>query len=364
MIPDPHSGAGPSVSPTPIGLYRLAWPFLRHLDPETAHGLALGMLRRGLFPPCGEKDPPSLAVEAMGIGFANPIGLAAGFDKNAVAARYLGRLGFGFGEVGGVTPKPQSGNPRPRLFRLDGDFAAINRMGFNNEGEIAVAARVRAARRPGFPLGVNLASNTASEAPAEDFVRLVQTFAPIADYLTVDVSCPNTKNGRMFQDPTRLDDLLRRLLDVRGACKTPMLVKLASDLTEAEALAIAEVTLRHGLAGLVVANTSAARPTSLTDLKQIERGGLSGRPIFAASTALLAAIRRESGPDPVLVGVGGVFTGADAYAKVRAGANLIQLYTGMVFRGPGIVRAIKRELADLLARDGFSRLADAVGDGR
>ena len=316
-----------------------------------------------MIPVCPGADAPALAVRAMGLDFTNPIGLAAGFDKNAVAALQLPRLGFGFAEVGGVTPKPQSGNPRPRMFRLDGDFAAINRMGFNNEGEIAVAARVRAARRPGFPLGVNLASNTDSDNPAEDFVRLVQSFAPIADYLTVDVSCPNTKNGRMFQDPVKLDDLLRRLLVARDRYPTPMLVKLASDLTEAEALAIAEVTMRHGLAGLVVANTSAARPTSLTSVKQVERGGLSGRPIFEASTALLAAIRRECGPQAVLVGVGGVFTGEDAYAKIRAGANLIQLYTAMVFRGPGVAGAIKRELAALLARDGFDSVAAAVGNG-
>lgn len=354
-----------TVSPyAPVGWYRLVWPIIRHLEPETAHGIALDMLRLGLLPPvCAGRNPPSLAVKALGLDFANPIGLAAGFDKNAVAAGQLPRLGFGFGEVGGVTPKPQTGNPRPRLFRLDGDFAAINRMGFNNQGEIAVAARVRQARRPGFPLGVNLASNTDSDNPAEDFVRLVRSFAPIADYLTVDVSCPNTKNGRMFQDPAKLDDLLRRLLEARENSRTPMLVKLASDLSEAEALAIAEVTLRHGLAGLVVANTSAARPESLTSPKQAERGGLSGRPIFAASTGLLAAIRRLSGPEAVLVGVGGVFTGEDAYAKIRAGANLIQLYTAMVYRGPAVVGAIKRDLAGLLARDGFATVAAAVGDG-
>ncbi len=348
---------------TPVGWYRLVWPIIRRFDPETAHGLALRLLACGIMPPVGGENPAALAVRAMGLSFANPIGLAAGFDKNAVAAHRLSRLGFGFGEVGGVTPRPQVGNPRPRLFRLDGDFGAINRMGFNNEGEAAVALRVRAARHPGFPLGVNLASNSDSEAPAEDFVRLVQGFAPIADYLTVDVSCPNTKNGRMFQDPVRLDDLLQRLLAARGGHRTPMLVKLASDLSEAEALAIAEVTMRHGLSGLVVANTSAQRPDSLTSPHKAERGGLSGRPIYGASTALLAAIRRAVGKDATLVGVGGIFTGEDAYGKIRAGANLLQLYTAMVFRGPGVVGAIKQELAALLARDGFASVADAVGDG-
>lgn len=347
----------------PVGWYRLVWPILRQVDPETAHGIALRLLRCGIMPPVGGDNPANLALRAMGLDFANPLGLAAGFDKNAVAAAQLPRLGFGFGEVGGVTPRPQTGNPRPRLFRLDGDFGAINRMGFNNEGEAAVALRVRAGRRPGFPLGVNLASNSDSDAPAQDFIRLVQTFAPIADYLTVDVSCPNTKNGRMFQDPVRLDDLLKRLLEARGGHRTPMLVKLASDLTEAEALAIAEVTMRHGLAGLVVANTSAQRPESLTSPRRSERGGLSGRPIFAASTALLGAIRRAVGPQATLVGVGGIFTGEDAYAKIRAGANLLQLYTAMVFRGPGVVGAIKRDLAALLARDGFSSVSAAVGDG-
>jgi dihydroorotate dehydrogenase len=352
-----------NTSSAPLGWYRLAWPILRHLDPETAHGLALGALRRGLLPPCGHADPASLRVTAMGITFANPIGLAAGFDKNALAANRVSRLGFGFAEMGGVTPKPQVGNPRPRLFRLDDDLAAINRMGFNNDGEAAIAARLRARRRPGFPLGVNLASNTESEAPAEDFIRLVRTFAPIADYLTIDVSCPNTRNGRLFQDPARLDELLRRLLEARGSLRTPMLVKLASDLSQAEALAIAEVTVRHGLAGLVIANTSAARPDSLTSPRKAERGGLSGRPIFEASTALLAAVRRSVGPGPVLVGVGGVFSGEDAYAKIRAGANLIQLYTALVFRGPPVVSAIKQGLAACLLRDGFATVAEAVGNG-
>jgi dihydroorotate dehydrogenase len=328
--------------------YALARPLIDRLDPETAHRLALKALAAGLVPGDRNADPAILRVRAMGLDFSNPVGLAAGFDKNALVYGAVKALGFGFAEIGGVTPLPQVGNPRPRLFRLEADRAAINRMGFNNDGMDAVAARLAARRDRAFPVGANLASNTESADPANDFERLVARFAPIADYLTIDVSCPNTKNGRLFQDPARLTDLLARLKVARGAAATPMLVKLASDLGTDEARAIARVTADAGLAGLVVANTSAARPDSLLSPAKAERGGLSGRPIFEASTRLLAEVRAEVGPDLVLIGVGGIFTGADVLAKMRAGANLVQLYTALVYEGPPVVARIKRELAELL----------------
>ncbi len=332
--------------------YDLVRPLIDRLDPETAHRLALKALAAGLVPGNGAADVPTLGVSALGLSFANPIGLAAGFDKNGRVFQAMKGLGFGFAEIGGVTPLPQIGNPRPRLFRLNEDRAAINRMGFNNEGMEAVASRLAARRDRSFPVGVNLASNTESAEPARDFELLVARFAPLADYLTIDVSCPNTKNGRMFQDPVRLADLLARLKLARGTLATPMLVKLASDLKSDEARAIARVTIDAGLAGLVVANTSAERPESLRSVAKAERGGLSGRPIFEASTRLLAEVRAEIGPDPILVGVGGVFTGADALAKLQAGANLIQLYTALVYEGPPVVGRIKRDLAALLQKPG------------
>lgn len=347
-------------SARPIGWYALAWPALRCLDPEDAHRLALRALALGLRPPVVMPSVPRLAVTRMGLHFAQPLGLAAGFDKNAVAVEGLGRLGFGFLELGGVTPRPQLGNPRPRLFRLDEDLAAINRMGFNNDGAEAIAARLAAARRP-VPLGVNLASNTDADRPLDDFVALARRFAPLADYLTIDVSCPNTRNGRMFQAPGPLAELLDGLCAVTGPKRPPMLVKLAADLSTEEALTIAAITVAKGLDGLVVANTSAARPATLISPKAAERGGLSGRPIFAASTALLAAIRKAVGPAPTLVGVGGIFDGRDAYAKIRAGADLLQLYTALVYRGPGIAAALARELDGLLAADGFASVGAAVG---
>ena len=330
--------------------YDLVRPLIDRLDPETAHRLALRALAAGLVPGNGAADVPALGVSALGLSFANPIGLAAGFDKNGRVFQAMKGLGFGYAEIGGVTPLPQIGNPRPRLFRLNEDRAAINRMGFNNEGMEAVAGRLAARRDRRFPVGVNLASNTESAEPARDFELLVARFAPLADYLTIDVSCPNTKNGRMFQDPVQLADLLARLKLARGALATPMLVKLASDLKADEARAIARVTIDAGLAGLVVANTSAERPESLRSAAKAERGGLSGRPIFEASTRLLAEVRAEVGPEPILVGVGGVFTAADALAKLQAGANLIQLYTALVYEGPPVVGRIKRDLAALLRK--------------
>lgn len=349
-------------------LYRLVDPLLRRIDPESAHRSALALLRAGLVPADRGSDDPVLACELFGRKISNPIGLAAGFDKNAMAVDRVGRLGFGFVELGGVTPRPQPGNPRPRLFRLQEDRAVINRMGFNNDGMQAIGARLVARKERGKPVGINLASNSDTTDPAGDFAALVAHFTPIADYLTVDISCPNTPNGKIFQQAGPLDDLLAQLKDVRSrtakqvACaEPPMLIKSAPDLTEAEKAGIAAAALKHRIDGMIISNTTTHRSASLRSRHKSERGGLSGQPLFAASTALLGDFRVLTEAKIPLIGVGGIFSGQDAYAKIRAGASAVQLYTALVFEGPGLVRRIKNDLAALLKRDGFSRLADAVG---
>ena len=349
-------------------MYRLIDPILRRLDPESAHAFALKALRSSLVPLNPGADDPILATTLFGRALANPIGLAAGFDKNALAVDAAWRLGFGFIEVGGVTPRPQQGNPRPRLFRLQEDRAVINRMGFNNDGMAVIGERVRGRDRALGMAGVNLASNSDTTDPAEDFAQLVAHFTPIADYLTIDISCPNTPNGKIFQQAGPLDALLGRLKAVRaqaaragGCAPPPMLIKSAPDLTEVEKTGIARSALKHGIDGMIVANTTTHRPTSLRSRHKAERGGLSGQPMLAAATALLGEFHRLTEGKLPLIGVGGIFSGADAYAKIRAGASAVQLYTALIFEGPGLVRRIKEDLAALLKRDGFSRLADAVG---
>jgi len=342
-------------------LHELAAGALRRVEPEAAHRATLWALGHGLGPVERGPDEACLATRLWGSDFPNPLGLAAGFDKNAVAVEAALKLRFGFTEVGGVTPRPQAGNPRPRLFRLDEDGAAINRMGFNNDGMTAVAERLARARRS-RPVGVNLASNTDSADPAADFAALVARFAPLADFLTVDVSCPNTANGKVFLEPGRLRALLTQLRELcpRGPAAPALLVKLAPDVDASLLARLVEAAI-DGVDGLIVSNTTLARPAGLKSRHAAEAGGLSGRPLFAPSTALLRDVARLSGGQVPLIGVGGVASGADAYAKIRAGAALVQLYTALVFQGPALVPRIKRELAALLRRDGFATVADAVG---
>ncbi len=345
-------------------LHAMGAALLRRLAPERAHRATLWALGHDLGPIDRHADDPILATRIWGREFANPFGLAAGFDKNGVAADAALAMGFGFTEVGGVTPRPQPGNPRPRLFRLAADGAVINRMGFNSDGMAAVAERLAARRRRDRPVGVNLASNTDSTDPAADFEALVARFAAIVDFMTVDISCPNTASGRLFLDPGRLTDLLDRLRRRRdtacdGRAPTPLLVKLAPDGEDAEIEALVRVAARAD--GLIATNTSAARPAGLTDSRRREAGGLSGRPLFGRSTEVLRLAYRVGGGRIPLVGVGGVASGADAYAKIRAGASLVQLYTALVYAGPDLVRRIKVDLARRLHADGFASLAEAVG---
>jgi len=344
-------------------LYPLIRPALRRLPSETAHELTLRALEVGGARLCGfgkqEPDPPILAQRLWGLDFANPVGLAAGFDKDARVPDPMRRLGFGFVEVGTVTPRPQLGNPKPRLFRLEEDRAIINRMGFNSGGLDAVADRMSQRKRSGI-VGVNLGRNR--DTGDDDYVEGILRMARIADYLVVNISSPNTPGLRDLQAGEVLGPLLSRLMAARkeAGSGTPLLVKIAPDLTREERCDIAQTALDSGIDGLIVSNTTIERP-DLVNRYARETGGLSGRPLFAPSTALLADMHRLTQRRLPLIGVGGIASAADAYAKIRAGASLVQLYTALVFEGPDIVRRIKSGLAALLRDDGFASIAEAVG---
>ncbi len=352
-----------------IDLYPLAGPLLFRFDPETAHGLTIKALKTGLVPPARGKDEPSLHTRVWGLDFTNPVGLAAGFDKNAEVVDAMLNLGFGFVEPGSVTPRPQPGNPRPRLFRLVEQRAVINRMGFNNEGLEAFAQRLErrraAARRAPGIVGANLGKNKDTVDAADDYVIGVRRLASLVDYLVVNVSSPNTPGLRALQGRDPLRALLERVLEARAACgltrNPPLLLKIAPDLTVEDKRDIAAVALESGIDGLIVSNTTISRPDGIPAAMRSEAGGLSGAPLFEPSTSVLREIYALTGGKLPIVGVGGVATGEDAYAKIRAGASLVQLYSAMVYAGPAVVHRIRRELAELLRRDGFRSVAEAVG---
>jgi dihydroorotate dehydrogenase len=346
----------------PFDPFPFAKTILGRLDPETAHELTLRALETGLVPPQPEVADARLAIDLFGRRLAHPIGLAAGFDKNARVYRRMYAQGFASVEIGGVTPRPQRGNPRPRVFRLPADRAVINRMGFPGEGADAVLARLAGLPAPGM-LGINLASNADSRDPAADFVDLVRRFAPYADYLTLDVSCPNTENGQVFLDPDALRDLLARLKDVPLGPRPPALVAtLSPDIDDERLGALVAVLLDAGIGGIAVGNTTAQRPPLRGDGS--ERGGLSGKPLLALSTAMLAKVDALVDGMTPLIGIGGVARGADAYAKIRAGATAVQLYTALIYGGTAVVTQIVRELAVFVMRDGFASVAEAVGADR
>ncbi|MBO1075763.1 quinone-dependent dihydroorotate dehydrogenase [Roseomonas marmotae] len=339
-------------------------PLMRGMDPERAHNLALKALALGLAGSDRGVDDPVLATTALGLSFRNPIGLAAGFDKNAQAVLPLMRLGFGFVEPGTTTPRPQDGNPRPRLFRLEQDAAVINRMGMNNLGLQPFATRLAALPRP-LPavLGANIGINKDGAEPERDYPALYLGVATQADYVTVNISSPNTPGLRDLQGEARLAAILQAIADARAHAprQPPVLVKIAPDLAEDAVPALVETCVAHGVAGLIVSNTTIARPASLTSPHRVEAGGLSGAPLFEPSTALLRRVHRLAAGRLVLIGCGGIATPEQAYAKIRAGAALVQLYAGFAYAGPALVPELKRGLAALLKRDGFSSLADAVG---
>jgi dihydroorotate dehydrogenase len=343
---------------------RVVLPLLRRLDPETAHGLALAALRAGLGPRRGPVASPRLATRLAGLELPNPLGLAAGLDKNARAVASLLAAGFGFVEVGAATPRPQEGNPRPRLFRLAEDRAVINRFGFNNDGVAAIAARL-AARAPGGVLGLNLGANKTSADRAADFAEVLAHAGPFIDFATVNVSSPNTERLRDLQGRAALADLLAGVAAANAALPRPvaLFLKIAPDLDDRELADVAEVALEAGIAGIVATNTTLARE-GLGSRHAGEAGGLSGRPLFRRSTVVLAKLHVMTEGRMPLIGVGGVGSAEDAYAKIRAGASVVQLYTALVYSGLGLVPRILEGLDGLLARDGFATVAEAVGTGR
>ena len=339
---------------------------LSALPPEAAHRLTVGALRAGLVPGGEEVDDPFLITCVWGLKFPNPIGLSAGFDKDAEAYAALLRLGFGFVEVGSITPQPQAGNPKPRVFRLPEDQAVINRLGFNSAGLAAAVTNLRRRRTDSAGIvGINLGKNRDSADAAADYAAGTAALAPLADYLVINVSSPNTPGLRALQEAAALRELLARVQTARQAAvpdrPPPLLLKIAPDLTPADARDVAQVALASGIDGLIVGNTTTSRPPGLCGRHARESGGLSGRPLFALSTELLREIYRLTEGRLPLIGVGGIASGVDAYAKIRAGASLVQLYTALIYHGPGLVGRIKRDLAACLRADGFATVAAAVG---
>ncbi len=376
-------GAGPSSSPIaryPSRMYRLLRPLLFRLDAEAAHGWGLRAARlgqrtpavvRALFPRADER----LAQTVWGLRFASPVGLAAGFDKNAGLVRFWPTLGLGFAEVGSVSARPSAGNPKPRAFRLPADRALVNRMGLNNDGAEAVAARLATTeRRPGLVLGVNVAKThdptILGAAGVEDFRQSVAALLPHADYLALNVSCPNTAEGKTFEAPEALDALLTAVMaEVREAgVRPPILVKwspLAAGGMDTSAIdELVQLARDHGVDGFIATNTASDRDGLATDASRLDaigRGGVSGRPLADRATALARHLYRTTDGQVQIIGVGGIDSAEAAYKRVRAGASLVQVYTGLVYEGPGLIGQIHRGLVRLLDRDGLATLADAVG---
>ncbi len=341
-------------------VYSLLRPALFMADAETAHGLSLAALK--MLPVSAACKADSILSQRMaGLYFPNPVGLAPGYDKNAEVAAAILRLGFGFTEVGTLTPRPQAGNPRPRLFRLVEDQAVINRMGFNNDGIEAATQRLAKLRESSLSglVGINIGANKDSTDRVADYVAGVTAMEPFADYLTVNVSSPNTPGLRALQDKAALDDLLAAVMTARVG-NMPIFLKVAPDLEPADIDDIVEVSIKRGLAALIVSNTTISRPL-LKSRHAGEAGGLSGAPLRDLAQQRLRDFRKSSGGAIPLIGVGGISSAEDAYARIRAGASLVQIYSALVYEGPGLAKAINRGLVSLLKRDGFANIADAVG---
>ncbi len=345
-------------------IYKIGLPLLALLGPEQAHRLTILALKAGIGPRA-KADEPILQTKLCGLSLANPIGLAAGFDKNAEVPRAMLRAGFGFVEVGTITPLLQDGNPRPRIFRLREDRAVINRLGFNNAGADAAFDRLKRLGKKIGPIGINIGANRDSEDRIDDYVRGYIRFAGLGDYITLNVSSPNTPGLRDLQLGSALNDLLSALAGAReqvGAeTAAPLLLKIAPDLALGEQETVVESAILHGVHGLIVGNTTISRPAGLHGKDKDEAGGLSGPPLLGLSTQVLANIHRLSGGRLTLIGVGGISCGEDAYRKILAGASAVQLYTALVYEGPELIARVKKELAECLRRDGYASVADAVG---
>lgn len=334
---------------------------LRRFDPETAHSLALRALRSGLAPLPGPVTTPRLTTEIAGLTLSNPIGLAAGFDKNATAITPLSRAGFGFIEVGAATPRPQPGNDKPRLFRLTEDRAAINRFGFNNDGMDQIADRLM--HHPDIvPIGLNLGANKDSDDRAADFAEVLDTCGPYIDFATVNVSSPNTASLRDLQGKDALSVLLGGVIEIRNDLPRaiPIFLKIAPDLNNRELADIAEVAMNAGIDAIVATNTTLSR-TSLKSPHKSQIGGLSGAPLFDPSTRILAQLSKLTGGKLPLIGVGGIGSAQNAFDKIKAGASAVQLYTAMVYRGISLAAQIAEGLDKLLEKDGYANVSDAVG---
>jgi dihydroorotate dehydrogenase len=346
----------------PTALANLGAGALSVIEPERAHSLTVKLMAKGFGPKPRIAVDPRLKVRVAGLEFPNPLGLAAGFDKDAECPDAMLGLGFGFVEVGAVTPRPQPGNPRPRVFRLPEDRAVINRYGFNSEGLEKVAARLKARPRRGV-VGVNLGANKESVDRAADYVEGVKRLEGLVDFYTVNISSPNTPGLRALQDKSALVDLLTRVIAARDGLKTkaPVFLKIAPDLQDADKADIADAVRMLKIDALVVSNTTIARPDYLRSSRAAERGGLSGAPLFEPSTRLLTEFHASLGRSTPLIGVGGVFSAEDAFAKILAGASLVQLYTALVYRGPGLVEDIVEGLGARLTAEGFRSIEDAVG---
>ncbi|MFY8144483.1 MAG: quinone-dependent dihydroorotate dehydrogenase [Caulobacter sp.] len=350
-----------------MSLHDIAARALHAFDPEDAHGWAIQGLKWGLGPRDAQPDDPILAVKIAGLELPNCVGLAAGFDKNAEVPDAMLAAGFGFVEAGTVTPLAQAGNPRPRLFRLTEDQAVINRMGFNNGGLEPFAQRLAARQGRGGVVGANIGANKDASDRIQDYVTGLTRLWGLSDYFTANISSPNTPGLRALQTKAALEELLGRLAETRAALKVasgadyPIFLKVAPDLEDGEVEAIVETVVGAGLDAIIVSNTTIARPETLRSRFAGESGGLSGAPLLEASTAVLARFHAAAAGRVALIGAGGVADGAGAYAKIRAGARAVQLYSALVYGGPGLVTRIKRDLAARLRADGFAAVEDAIG---
>lgn len=348
-------------------MYAFIKPLIHRIPPETAHRLGIEALRRGLLPETRSVESPVLAVKLFGLDFPNPVGLAAGFDKNAEVYSAVLKQGFGFVETGTVTPQPQAGNPRPRIFRLPEEEAVINRLGFNNLGLSAYVANLSRRDKTQGVIGANIGKNKDAADATADYTQGLMAVYPHADYVTVNISSPNTPGLRALQKREALAELLAALRETREGCArahkrtVPLLLKVAPDLETQEKEDIAQLVQEYAIDGLIVSNTTVSRPEGLKGLRAGEQGGLSGRPLFALSTACLKDFYRLTEGKLPIVGVGGIASAQDAYTKIRAGASLVQLYTALVYQGFGLVRAIQEGLVELLKRDGLLHISDAVG---
>lgn len=344
---------------------RAALGLLHRLDPERAHDLSLTALKLRLPNLPGVVSTPRLATTLAGLALENPVGLAAGYDKNAVALAPLMRAGFGFLEVGAATPRPQIGNPKPRLYRLTEDRAAINRFGFNNEGATSICARLALRPKSRVPVGLNLGANKDSTDRAADFAAVLAACGPHIDFATVNVSSPNTEKLRDLQGRAALTSLLAGVMEMRAGLvrQIPIFLKIAPDLTDDELAEIAEVALAAGIAGIIATNSTLARD-GLKSADSSQAGGLSGAPLFERSTRILAKLSKLTDGKLPLIGVGGISTADQAYQKIRAGASAVQLYTSMIYQGLSVAAKVARGLDEILAKDGVASVADAVGTDR